>query len=290
MVTYFVDSDMDMTPELCEKYGYKMISMPYSIGEKTIYPYKDFDVFDAHGFYQALRDGAEIPSTAAISKEQYISYFEPEFAAGNDVFYAHFSAAMTNTFDFMKQALDELLPKYPERKFYEVDTKAITTLCTLFAIELAEERDKGKTPEELVEWGKDLADHLAMYFVVDDLKFFRRSGRVTGLSATMGTLLGIRPLIYMNEEGKMVSCGTAKGRAKALAQLLQFTKELGDHLKDHLVLIGNTDAPELVEEVIRMLKEEYGEGLNYMVLPANPTAGSHCGPDGVSISFHAIHR
>lgn len=151
MITYFTDTDTDVTPEIAEKYGYKLISMPYSIGDKTVYPYVDFDKFDEKTFYDSLRNGT-MPVTSALSKERYVEYFEPEFAKGNDVFYVHFSAAMTATFDFMKMAVDELLKKYPERKFYQVDTKGITICSFNIVEEIGDMILAEKTPQEILAW------------------------------------------------------------------------------------------------------------------------------------------
>ena len=129
-----------------------------------------------------------------------------------------------------------------------------------------------------------------MYFFADDLKFFRRSGRVSGLAATMGGLIGIRPIIYLNDEGKMVSIGKEKGRAKAIARLVQYVEELGEDVKAHRVLIGHTDCPDIAAEAERMLKEKFGQDLNVITNVVNPTIGSHCGPNAIGICFHAKHR
>ena len=286
----FTDSDCDMTPQLAKEYGYKtIISMPYSIDGKTTYPYVDFDEFDVHGFYQQLRDGV-LPNTSAISTQQYYDYFEKEFAQGNDILYVHFSAAMTMTFNNMAEAVQELRKKYPERKLYQVDTKGITTICLAIAMDIGKMYQEGKSAEEIVKWAETEVDHYAMYFFADDLKFFKHSGRVSGLTATMGSLIGIRPLIYMSQEGKMESYGTARGRRRAVEAVVGKVIELGDNTKDHKILIGHTDAPEIVEQVIAALKEKLGNDLDIQVVPANPTAGAHSGPDGVGICFRSIHR
>ncbi|MBO7398693.1 MAG: DegV family protein [Clostridia bacterium] len=289
MLILFTDSDTDMTPEMCAEYGYNLISMPYSVDGKTIYPYVDFKEFDSRAFYDGLR-GGWLPNTSAISVDQYIEYFEPHFAAGNDIFYVHFSRAMTITFDNMDEALKILKEKYPERKFYEVDTKGITTISCAIVRAIGELFKAGKTPEEVLEWASVEVDKHAMYFFADDLKFFKHSGRVSGIAGTMGTLLGIRPIIHMSGEGKMVSVGKEKGRPKAIARLLAYMDELGDDITGHPVYIGHTDAPELVEELATALREKYGDALNLRVVVVNPTAGSHCGPNGIGVCFHAIHR
>ena len=289
MLVLFTDTDTDITPEVAAKYNYNLISMPYSIDSKTTYPYVDFDVFDAKAFYDGLRKG-NLPNTSAIPIERYVEYFEPHFAAGNDIFYVHFSRAMTATFDNMDSALAILKEKYPERKFYEVDTKAITTLSYSIVVDIGELFLAGKTAEEVLEWAKVEVDKHTMYFMADDLKFFKHSGRVSGIAGTMGNLLGIRPIIYMSAEGKMVSIGKEKGRAKAIARLIAYMDELGDDVKNHRIFIGHTDAMALVEELVVALKEKLGDDVQYEIVNVNPTAGSHCGPNAIGLCFHSIHR
>ena len=289
MLRLFTDTDTDITPAVAAEYGYRLISMPYSVDAKTVYPYVDFDEFESRKFYDMLRSGV-LPTTSAISKERYIEYFEPEFAAGNDILYVHFSRSMTVTFNAMDEAVAELKAKYPGRKFHEIDTKGITTISYTIVREVGDLIKAGKSVEEVLEWAKTEVDKFAMYFFADDLKFFRRSGRVSGLAATMGTLIGIRPIIYMSQEGKMVSCGKEKGRIKAMEHLVQRVADLGEDFKFHRFAIGHTDAPELAEEVGKMIRERFGDDFPIDYVVCNPTAGSHAGPNGVGVCFHAKHR
>ena len=288
MLSIFTDTDTDITPAIAAEYGYTLISMPYSIDTKTVYPYEDFETFDAHAFYDTLRTGV-LPTTSAISKERYIRYFEKDFQEGNDILYVHFSRAMTNTFDVMDQAVAELKEKYPGTRFEEIDTKGITTISYNIAREVGDLVKAGKTLDQILEWAKEEVDHFAMYFFADDLKFFRRSGRVSGLAATMGTLIGVRPIIHMSQEGKMVSVGTETGRLKAMTHLVDMVAQLGDNIHEHRICIGHTDAPHIAHEVGKMIENKFGpQRIEYV--DVNPTAGSHCGPNGVGVCFHAIHR
>lgn len=289
MLVLFTDTDTDITLKQAKEYGYHLISMPYSIEGKEVYPYEDFEEFDAHAFYDTLRGGV-LPKTSGISIENYRRYFEPHFENGDDILYVHFSRAMTATFNAMDIAVKELLEKYPDRKFYTIDTKAITILSLNIVLEVGEMYKSGKTVDEILDWAKTEVDKFAVYFFADDLKFFKASGRVSGLAGTMGTLLGIRPIIYMSQEGQMVNIGKEKGRAKALARLIKYVEELGDNIKDHRVIVGHTDAPELVEEAVRLLREKFGDDLPILTCDVNPTAGSHCGPSTVGICFHAKNR
>ena len=106
----------------------------------------------------------------------------------------------------------------------------------------------------------------------------------------MGTMLGIRPIIYINDDGKMLSIGKEKGRFKATERLIRYVEELGEDLDQHRIIIGATDNEELVNEVKNLLVEKFGENLKIETHIINPTIGSHCGPDSVGICFYAKNR
>lgn len=289
MLVLFTDTDTDITPEVAAEYGYHLISMPYAIDGEITYPYEDFEHFDAHAFYDLLRGGV-LPTTSAISTQRYIDYFEPVMKEGNDILYVHFSRNMTATFDNMDQALEQLKEKYPERRVYTIDTKGITILSLNIVKEVGDLYKAGKSVDEILDWAKEEVDHFACYFFADDLKFFRHSGRVSGLAGTMGTLLGIRPIIYIGEDGKMTSWGKEKGRVKAMERLVSCVEELGDDLPHHRLIVASTDAEDIAREVMEMLKERFGSDIPIEYVHANPTAGSHCGPDTVGLCFHAKRR
>lgn len=289
MLTLYTDTDCDITPALAKEFGYKFIPMPYAVDGKLITPYVDWQEFDSKAFYNMLRAGT-IPTTSAISEAVYIQYFEPEFAAGNDILYVHFSSGLSNTFENMDKAVATLKAKYPGRKFYTVDTLGISALCLNILMEVSDLYKSGKTAEEIVEWAKVEVPKFPMYFFADDLKFFRRSGRVSGLAATMGSFIGIRPIIYLDDKGKMISIGKETGRAKTIDRLISYVDELGEDVKAHRVCIGHSDCQDLVDIVIAKLKAKYGEDLRIVTTVVNPTIGSHCGPNGVGICFHAKHR
>jgi DegV family protein with EDD domain len=254
-----------------------------------VYPYEDFEVFDYHAFYDTLRKGV-LPKTCTLNTQKYIDYFEPMLKEGKDILYVHFSRAMSGTFEAMDKAWDELSAKYPERKLYTVDTKGITIISYNIVRAIGDMVKDGATAEQVVEWAKTEVDKHAVYFFADDLKFFGRSGRVSGITALMGGLLGIRPIIHMNSEGKMVSISKAKGRKGAIDKLLEYVRNLNEDIKNHRVIVGHSDALEIAKEVEAKLKAEYGEDLNTEIVVVNPTAGSHCGPNTIGVSFYAKHR
>ena len=289
MLILFTDTDTDITPELAKEFDYHLISMPYSIGDKTIYPYVDFDKFDAHKFYDGLRSGI-LPTTSALNPDEYVKYFEPFLANGDDILYVHFSKRMSGTFNSLNLALNELKDKYPDRQVYLIDTKGITIGSINIVLEIGELYKAGKSIEEIQKWAEVEVDKFAVYFFADDLKFFARSGRVSGIAGFMGNIFGVKPIIYMGSDGIMTNIGKEKGRKNAVNRLVKYVEELGEDIKKHRIVVAHTDAPKIVEELITLLKAKFGDDLNILVMDVNPTAGSHCGPDSVGISFHAIHR
>lgn len=289
MLTLFTDTDTDFSPKLAKEYGFKIISMPYYIDGKEYMPYDENGDFDAHKFYDLLRQGV-LPTTSALPPQAYIEYFEPEFKKGNDIFYVHFSGAMSGTFNSMRLALEELKEKYPDRKFYEVDTKGITAGSYEIVLEIAKMFKSGKTVEEVLTWAETEVDKFATYFYADNLKFFAKSGRVSNFAAIMGGLIGIKPIIHMNSEGKMMSIDKGRGRVQTLKKIVEYVKKLQDNIFDHEVLIAHTDNIEIAHQLEEMLQKEFGGKLNIVIRDVNPTAGSHCGPDCVGVNFHAIHR
>ena len=289
MYTLFFDTDCDITPEIASKYGAKLISMPYEVNGEEIFPYVSFEKYDVKGFFNMLRQGT-IPTTSALSPEQYRTYFEPEFEKGNDILYIHFSEAMSATFKYLRKVVEELKEKYPERRFEMIDTKGITLGSFGLCLSMGELYKEGKSIDEIKAWAEENVQRTAFYFFADNLKFFAKSGRVGGFPAFMGGLVGVKPIIYISKEGKMESIGSAIGRKKALQKILNYVEELQDNIKDYPVIIAHGDAMYLVDEFIKMLKERFGDDLNIIVEDINPTAASHCGPDVLGVAFHAIHR
>lgn len=289
MLVLFTDTDTDFTPVEAKHYGYKLISMPYSIDNKETRPYEDFEKFDYHKFYDILRSGV-LPKTSAISPNDYRNYFEPEFKKGNDILYVHFSKAMSGTFNAMHVAIEDLLEEYPDRKFYTIDTRGITILSYNIVREIGELHLQGKSIDEILAWADENVNKFATYFFADSLNFFARSGRISNFSKLMGNFIGVKPIIYMDPNGTMTNIGKEKGANKALRRLMAYFDELSEDIYNHHVVIGHTDALDKAHKLGDMLIEKYGEKLIIDYVVVNPTAGSHCGPDTIGISFYAKHK
>lgn len=289
MYALFTDTDTDITPKEAEEFGYHLISMPYCIDGKEIYPYQDFEEFDYKTFYGNMRKGI-IPKTEGISPAKYRNYFEPFFKNGQDVLYVHFSKAMSGTFSAMEIARQELKELYPDRELYTVDTKGITIGSLNIVKEIGDMYKAGKSIKEIQDWAAVEVDKFAIYFFANDLKFFKRTGRVKGIKAFMGDLLGIKPIINMNSDGIMDSIDKAKGIKGAMDKIVSYVLDLQEDIFNHRVIIAHSDNVERAEELAARLKAELGENLPIEFAVVNPTAGSHCGPGNIGVSFHAKHR
>ena len=180
--------------------------------------------------------------------------------------------------------------KYPERKFYEIDTKGITLGSYSICLSIGEMYKNGASIEEIQAWADREIDKTAFYFYADDLKFFGKSGRVSGFAAFFGNIIGLKPIIFIDTDGKMKTKDKCRGRKQALQTLLQYVIDLQEDIKAHRVVIAHTDALPIAEEFGNMMKDYFGQDLEIEYEVVNPTAGSHCGPNAMGVTFHAKHR
>ena len=288
MYVLFTDTDNDVTPEIAKEYGYNLISMTYSIDGNDVYPYVDFEKFDDAEYYNKLRNGV-VSKTSAVNPEQYIEYFEPFFKEGKDILYVHFSEALSGTFSNMHKALAILKEKYPERKFYSVDTKGISILGLIIIREVGDMYLQGKSPEEIVEWVENNRLNYAIYLYADDLNFFAKSGRINNFSAIMGSILGLHPIIHINKEGKMLSLMKVRGKKSTIKKIVEIVESTQQNIQNTRVIIGHANCLDDAKYLASLLEEKFGK-LNIEYVVVNPTAGAHCGPDSMGVAFRTVSR
>lgn len=285
----FTDSDCDLTSKTAAEAGFSLISMPYIIGSDCIYPWEDFDDFDAHDFYERLRAGT-VPKTCSVNAERYIEYFEPVFAAGKDIVYVHFSNQMSSTLQNMAMALDELKERYPERKLYTIDTLAATCCAHNIVLAIADLAKAGASPEELVAWSKREVNNFAGFAALDDLMYLVRGGRLPGFTGSIANVLKIKPIVYIDTDGVIKSRGRARGWRGAIRYLLDCMKKLSYDPQKYRVIIAHADAPEIAQDLKTALLDTYGEISEILISDVNPTVGCHLGPGALVISFYANGR
>ena len=287
MYQLFCDSNCELWHTVAKEYGLHVIRMPYVLDGKEYY-YDLGEATDFAHFYQRMREGT-VPTTSAINEQDYIDYFEPVLQEGQDIYYITFSHKLSATFQSMDRAIAALKEKYPEREIRTFDTKSIS-LGAGFQVRYAAEKYRaGATMDELDAYLRELSAHTVVYFVVDDLTYLYRGGRVSGVSKVVGNLLGIKPILYFNEEGKIINLTKAKGLKKALSVLRDYMRAKGSELDKYRVFVLQADCEDVAENFVKSLKEEFGD-LDIHVQPVGPVIGSHCGPGTIGLIFHCSER
>lgn len=285
---FFTDTDCELWYTDAKKYDIKIIGMPYTLdgverfydmGENT-----DFKLLN-----NRMREGA-MPITSALNPQDYIDYFEPIFKAGQDIFYVHFSDKLSGTFNYMKTALDELKEKYPDRKITLFNTKSICYGAGIQALEAGKLHYEGKSDEEILEFLNDFTTHIATHFVVDSLTHLKRGGRIGSTSAVIGSLLNIKPIIKVTDEGKLEKYATAKGLKKALSLIVSDCVKNVRELEKYPILIVDADNKEMADYAENLVKETLGDKAKIEKYPIGPVIGAHCGPGTVGLIYYAEKR
>ena len=282
MSVFFTDTDCEMWFTDAEELKMNVIGMPYTInGQEQVYDFGK--VTDIDGFYKEMKAG-KVATTAALNVQDYIDYFEPVFARGEDILYVHFSSNLSCTFDSMNKAVEMLKEKYPERKFTSFDTLNISLGAGIQAIEACKLHNKGASDEEVVEFLTTFREKIAVYFYVDSLQYLRRGGRISAMSNIMGTILNLKPILTVTKEGKLEKMTVVKGKKKATDFLFaKFDKEYlnDDKYEVYVIDASNKDTADELAERIRTS----GKKVSIRRIPVGPVVGAHAGPGTVGCIF-----
>ena len=287
MYQLFCDSNCELWHTSVKELGLNVIRMPYVLeGQECFYDMGENTDFKA--FYDKMRAGA-IPKTSALNEYAYMEYFEPVLARGEDIYYIAFSHQMSGTFNAMYNVIAQLKEKYPEREIRVKDSKLISLGSGFITYYGALKYKNGATMDELDIYLDDLIEHTATYFVVNDLTYLHRGGRLSGVSKVIGNLLGIKPILCFNEEGKIVNVHKVKGFRKALATLIGYMKQKGSELDKYKVYVLQADCEEDAKNFVRSIKDTFGN-LDVEVQPVGPVIGAHCGPGTIGLIFHSKEK
>lgn len=287
MYQLFCDSNCELWHTTVKKLGLNLIRMPY-IEDGVEHFYDMGEKHDFKAFFDKMRAGGT-PKTAALNEYAYTEYFEPILARGEDIYYITFSHQMSGTFHAMKNVIAQLKEKYPEREIRFKDSKLITLGSGFITYYGALKYKDGATMDELDAYLDDLIAHTATYFVVDDLTYLHRGGRVSGASKIVGNLLGIKPILHFNEEGKIENITKVKGKKKAFSTLIGYMKEKGLDVDKYKVYVFHADCLEEAEHFVASIKAQFGD-LDIELQPVGPVIGAHCGPGTVGLIFHSKEK
>ena len=278
---FMTDSDSDLPYELKAKYDIPVVYMPYALDGKEYFDDLG-QTLDHKSYYDAMRKGA-VAITSALNKQAYLDYFEP-ILKEKDLLFVAFSSKMSNTINEVYAAREELLKKYPERRFRVVDTLSISCIMTLLVLKAHEMYRAGKSMDEVGDWIEQNRTRANAFFTVEDLKYLRRGGRLSAVAATMGTMLDLKPIITCGKEGKLVSYDKVRGRKKALAYIVEKSVENIVDQKESIGIVLHADAPEDAARLKEALQEKLPE-MEIRIEHIGPVIGAHCGPGTLAFFF-----
>ena len=233
-------------------------------------------------FYDELRAGVTA-TTSAVNPEGWAAVMKPALEEGKDVLVLAFSSGLSTTYQSAVIAAGELQEQYPDRKIHVVDTLCAALGQGLLVWYACKKRDEGMDLDTLTAWVEENKHHLCHWVTVDDLSHLKRGGRISATTALVGTMLNIKPIIYVNEEGKLINTAKVRGRKPAIEYLVKKTAELGEGYDNETVFVAHGDCPEDAAALEAALKEKCGVK-NVITGYVGPVIGAHTGP-GVLVVF-----
>ncbi|MCL2507775.1 MAG: DegV family protein [Oscillospiraceae bacterium] len=286
------DSPANLPADLIEKYGIHVLNLPIFAGA-TEYPSYEKGRDSYQMFYDMMLAGQELTSSQTGPAECE-RVFGGILARGRDLLYLGFSSTLSGTYQNAAIAAADLREKYPERKVLTVDTLSASAAQGLLVLKAADMRGEGRGIEETAAWVEENRLRVCHYFTVDDLKYLRRGGRISGSAAAMGTVLSIKPVLTMDRNGRLVPAGKVRGRKAALNALVEYMREKLDlsaelSASDPPVFIAHADCPDDAAYLEGRIKELYGTPEVRTVM-LNPLIGSHTGPGTIALFFFCKER
>ncbi|MFV0344149.1 MAG: DegV family protein [Anaerocolumna sp.] len=282
------ESTSDITKELVEELGVIVIPMEFEMNQKSYIHYPDAREMGIHEFYEGLKAGNK-SVTSLVNTQIFLNYFEPILKEGKDILYIGFSSGLSGTYNSAVIAREELIEKYPDGNISCIDTKAASAGEGLLVYTAAVKKKEGLTFEEVDTWLRENILHLCHWFTVDDLFHLKRGGRVSALSAGIGTALNIKPVLHVDDEGHLIPMEKVRGRKKSLLALLKHMVETCTNPNEQVIFIGHGDALEEANFLAEQIKEKL-QVKDVKIMPIGPVVGSHSGPGTIAIFFYGTNR
>lgn len=275
------DSASNITAALARERDIVVIPFPYFCDGKPCHCL-DFDAFDEVDYYGRIKNGMTV-TTSQINPQQYIDYMEPLLQEGRDLLFAGISGGISGSFASALIAAEELREKYPQRNIRLVDTQGASLGEGLLVLRAAMCRANGMELDEVADRLEKLKKCIYQVFVVDDLNHLRRTGRLSNLGAVVGTVLGIRPLLKGNGEGKIVAMSKHRGKKAAIKALADKYAALVRN--NQVIGISHCNSPEDAQTLCTMLKALPNGPKEILLVKHEPATGSHLGPGSLALYF-----
>ncbi len=281
----YTDSCADLTPEMYAELGLRVTQLDVIVeGEEPV----SNDKIDPKQIYALLRSKKKA-STAAVNIDRFLKLFQKEIDEGNDILYLAFSSALSGTYQAGTVAMAELQEKYPDRKLYTVDTRSASMGQGLLVYYASKLKESGADIDAVRAYAEDNKRHLCHWFTVDDLFFLKRGGRVSAATAAVGSLLNIKPVLHMDDEGRLINVSKARGRRAAIHALFDNMKNSMLEGKNPTVFISHGDCIEDAVYLADRIRNELHIDdirINYV----GPVIGSHSGPGTLALFFMGKER
>lgn len=284
--TIVTDSGCDIAPETLDRWDVRCIDLNFMFrdGEKA-YTGRDIPV---SRFYQLMREG-KVAQTSAANGDTVARFLEPLLREGRDVLYLAFSSGLSSTANNAVLAAEELRAAYPERKILVIDTLAASAGHGLLVYFAVRERENGAGPEETARVIRQYVPKLCHWFTVDDLVYLKRGGRIDPRSAFVATVLNIKPVLHMDDEGHLINMKKVRGRKFAVRALAEKYGELAEDPEHGIYFISHGDCMADALELDAMLYGRFGHHAG-LITDIGPIIGAHSGPGTLALFFLGTHR
>ena len=275
------DSTADLTKQLIDELGITVLPLKYMTNDETFIDIAEEDDKAIKTLYQKMREGAT-STTSQSTLQGFLDAFTPILQEGNDILYVGFSSGLSGTVGQAMLASRELSEEFPDRKIVVVDTLAASLGEGMLVYYAAKMKQDGKSLEEIASWLEENKLNLAHWFTVDDLHFLKRGGRVSPAVAMIGTVLGIKPIMHVDDEGHLIKVGTVRGRKASLDELVKRAGSSIIDAENQTIFICHGDCLEDAQYVAKKAKEEL-KVKDVIIGYTGPVIGSHSGPGTMAI-------
>ena len=282
------DSASDLSSELMDRAGIKMVSLCFTMNEQLYHDYPDRREMDPREFYDRLRAGGSA-TTNAVNVNDYIETLEPVLSEGRDVLMIVFSSGLSSTYNSAVIAAESLREAFPQRKILVVDSLCASMGQGLLVWLAVQKQKNGGSIDEVYAWAEDNKLKICHQFTVDDLDFLRRGGRISGVAATLGGALSIKPVLHVDNEGRLVNIRKVRGRRASLKALAEAMKETADAAQRQTVFISHGDCLADAEHVASLVKKDFPDAEIWMNT-IGPVIGAHTGPNVVALFYQGEPR
>ena len=280
------DSCCDLSAAMADELNLSVLPLSVIQEGKEYRNFLDNRELDPKEFYARLREGA-MGSTSAANVDAFRTAMEPILKDGKDILCLAFSGALSTTYQSAVIAGKELEEEYPARKIIVIDTLCASLGQGMLVWLAGQEQQKGKSIDEVAAYVRETIPHLCHFFTVNDLNHLKRGGRVSATTALVGSMLQIKPILHVDDEGRLISIGKARGRKASIAALLDKIEELCTDTEHFFISHG--DCQNEVDEMAAQIKERFG-AKDVTINFVGPVIGNHTGSGVIALFFLGKHR